>query len=88
MFKIFNKKDTRNLTLDEKEAIIDSYLRQARDICDNYTYHHNNYKRGGKDQLDELIAKLTFMSERIENIETLELIEEKTKWEKLFNLGK
>jgi len=79
MFKIFNKKDTRNLTLDEKEAIIDSYLRQARDICDNYVYHHNTYKRGGKDQLDELIAKLTFMSERIENIETLELIEEKTK---------
>ena len=79
MFKIFKKQDTRNLTLDEKEAIIDSYLRQSRDICDNYTYHYNTYKRGGKEQLDELIAKLTFMSERIENIETLELIEEKTK---------
>jgi len=83
MFKMFSKKDTNELSFNEREGLIDNYLRYSRDLTESYSMKYLNYKRGGTKELDILINTLTTIRDRISNIETLELIEYKDKWEKL-----
>ena len=77
MFRIFKKKEEDKLVFDERSALVDAYLRKAYDLAYEYEYHHQSYKRGGKEQLDEFIHNLLVIQKRIAQLETVEMAEQK-----------
>jgi hypothetical protein len=83
MFRFFKKDTEKTFTFDERMALVDSYLRKAEELAYSYEYHHQPYKRGGVEQLDEFIYKLQTIQHRIKQLETVEMAEER---EKLLNL--
>ena len=83
MFRFFKKETEETFTFDERMALVDSYLRKAEELAYSYEYNHKQYKRGGVEQLDELIYKLQTIQYRIKQLETVEMAEER---EKLRNL--
>lgn len=81
MFKLFkNKKDIDdNITFDEREKLLTIYLREAEELCSNFSYNFKSYRLGGNHDLDKLIEQLKILQERIKNIETKETINKQIK---------
>lgn len=86
MFKIFKKETEKTFTFDERTALVDSYLRKASDLAYNYEFNYKSYKRGGLEQLDKFVYDLEVIQNRIKQLETVEMAEEKTKLEKLLDI--
>lgn len=85
MFKIFNKKTVDSFTMDEREELIKDYLYKADSLASSFQYNRSPYMRGGVEQLDEFIADLQGIRERIQVLETVEMIEKRTNFEKLLD---
>lgn len=88
MFKFFNKKVTQEFTVDERQELIKDYLYRADDLANSYQYNRKPYIRGGIEQLDQFIADLQTISTRIKQLETAEMIEKRTNYEKLLDTSK
>lgn len=85
MFRFFNKKTTQEFTLDEREELIKDYLYKADSLAGSFQYNRSPYMRGGVEQLDKFIADLQVIQSRIKTLETLEMIEKRTNFEKILD---
>lgn len=88
MFKFFNKQTTDAFTNDEREDLIKSYLYKADSLANSYQFSRKPYYRGGVEQLDQFIADLQEISNRIKVLETVEMVEKRTEFEKLLDTRK
>lgn len=85
MFRLFSKKEEKTITVDERTELIKDYLYRADDLANNYQYNRKPYIRGGVEQLDQFIADLQVISNRIKELETAEMVEKRTEFEKLLD---
>lgn len=85
MFKIFNKKTVQEFTMDEREELIKDYLYKADSLASSFQYHRSSYMTGGVEQLNKFISDLQVIQERIKVLETVEMIEKRTNFEKILD---
>lgn len=88
MFRFFGKRTVKDFTVDERTELIKDYLYRADDLTNSYQYNRKPYIRGGVEQLDQFIADLQAISKRIKELETAEMIEKRTEFEKLLDTSK
>lgn len=85
MFRFFKKKEVDNFTMDERQELIKDYLYKADRLANNFQYDRAPYYRGGIEQLDQFIADLKVISDRVHALETVEMYEKRTEFEKILD---
>jgi hypothetical protein len=80
MFKFFKKEDEKDLSITDRNILVEGYLRKAYDLAYSYEYNHKMYKRGGVEQLEQFVYDLQVILQRIKSLETLEMLDEKQRF--------